>query len=260
MPFVRTGDPRAYYRLEGNDGRPVLMFAHSLGVDHGQWDAQIPELLPHFQILRYDLRGHGASDAPRGEYSIARLGRDALALADALGIGQFAFCGLSLGGMIGQWLGANAAERVTRLALANTTARFADPAPMEQRRQTVLREGMGAVADAVMGRFFTPEALASGLPAAATVRHTLLGTDPVGYAGCCAAVRDLDQIGLLRGIRAPTLVIGGTRDLSTPWAGNGEILAASIPGAKTVLLASAHLSNVECHREFSAALLDFLRD
>jgi 3-oxoadipate enol-lactonase len=259
MPFAQTAGPRTYYRLEGIDGRPVLMFAHSLGVDHGQWDAQVPELLPHFQILRYDIRGHGASDAPPGDYTMELLAHDALALADALGIRQFAFCGLSLGGMIGQWLGANAADRVTRLALANTTARFADTRPIEQRRQTVIREGMGAIAGAVMGRFFTPETLASGSPAVATIRHTLLATDPAGYAGCCAAVRDMDHTGLLRGIRAPTLVIGGDRDASTPWAGNGEVLAASIPGAKTVRLASAHLSNVECPREFSAALLDFPR-
>jgi 3-oxoadipate enol-lactonase len=259
MPFIHAPELRTYYRLEGNDGRPVVMFAHSLGVDHGQWDPQVADLLPHFQILRYDIRGHGATDAPPGDYTMARLGRDALALADALGIRRLAFCGLSLGGMIGQWLGANAADRVTHLALANTTARSTDPGAMEQRRQTVIREGMGAVAGAVMGRFFTPETLAGGWPAVATIRRTLLATDPAGYAGCAAAVRDMDHTGLLRGIRAPTLVIGGDRDLSTPWVGNGEILAASIPGAKSVRLASAHLSNVECPREFSAALLDFLR-
>jgi 3-oxoadipate enol-lactonase len=260
MPFVHTANLRTYYRLEGNGGRPVLMFAHSLGVDHGQWDPQVPEFLPHFQILRYDIRGHGATDAPPGDYTMDLLARDALALADALGIRRFAFCGLSLGGMIGQWLGANAGDRFTHLALANTSPRFADSGPMEQRRQTVIREGMGAVAGAVMGRFFTPEALASGSPAVATIRHTLLATDPVGYAGCCAAVRDMDQTGLLRRIRVPTLIIGGNRDVSTPWAGNGEVLAASILGAKTVLLAAAHLSNVECPREFSAALLDFLAE
>ena len=259
MPIAHTANLRTYYRLEGNGGRPVLMFAHSLGVDHGQWDRQVPDLVPHFQILRYDIRGHGASDAPPGEYTMDLLARDALALLDGLGLRTFAFCGLSLGGMIGQWLGACAGRRVTRLVLANTSPRFADPGPMEERRKTVLRDGIGAIAGAVMGRFFTPEMLASGAPAVATIRHTLLATDPAGYAGCCAAVRDMDQTGLLRGIRTPTLVIVGDRDVSTPWVGNGEVLAASIPGAETVRLAAGHLSNVERPREFSAALLDFLR-
>ena len=126
MPFVHTANLRTHYRLDGDGRQPVVMFAHSLGVDHGQWDPQVPDLLPHFQVLRYDIRGHGASDVTPGDYTMELLARDALALADALGVRKFAFCGLSLGGMIGQWLGANAGDRVTHLALANTSPRFAD--------------------------------------------------------------------------------------------------------------------------------------
>jgi 3-oxoadipate enol-lactonase len=258
VPFVRVDNRKLYYRLEGCDGLPVVVFAHSLGVDHGQWDPQVAGLLPHFQILRYDLRGHGASDAPPGDYTIAGLAEDTLALAGALGVGQFAFCGLSLGGMIGQWLGANAEERLTRLVLANTSPKLADPAPMEQRRVTVLREGMAAVVDAVMSRFFTPETLASGAPAVATTRRTILATGPSGYAGCCAAVRDMNHMSLLSRIQTPTLVIGGERDFSTPWAGNGEVLAAAIPGAQSILLPTAHLSNLEQPAAFTAALLRFI--
>ncbi len=258
MPFAHLAGLRAYYRLEGNGARPVLMFSHSLGVDHGLWDSQAAGLLPRFQILRYDIRGHGATEVAPGAYSVEMLARDALALADALGIRRFAFCGLSLGGMIGQWLGAHAADRLTHLVLANTTSRFADPAPLEQRRQTVLREGMRAVVDAVLGRFFTPETLAADWPVVATVRRTLLATDPAGYAGCCAAVRDLNQTELLGRIGVPTLVIGGRRDQSTPWPANGEVIAAKVPGAKTLLLPSAHLSNIECARQFTAALEEFL--
>jgi 3-oxoadipate enol-lactonase len=258
VPLVRIDRCKLYYRLEGRDGLPVVMFAHSLGVDQGQWDPQVQDLLPHFRILRYDLRGHGASDAPPGDYSIAGLAEDALALAGALGIGPFAFCGLSLGGMIGQWLGANAGERLTRLVLANTSPKLADPAPMEQRRVTVLRAGMAAVADAVMGRFFTPETLAGGGPAVATTRRTILATAPSGYAGCCAAVRDMNHMTLLGGIRTPTLVIGGERDFSTPWTGNGEVIAGAIPGAQSLLLPTAHLSNLEQPAAFTAALRRFI--
>ena len=193
----------------------------------------------------------------RGTTPWRSLGRDALALADALGIRRFAFCGLSLGGMIGQWLGANAPDRVTHLVLANTSAPSRRFGPMEQRRQVVLRDGMGAVAASVMGRFFLPESMA-GLPAAASTRRTLLATNPIGYAGCCAAVRDMDHTGLLGDIRAPALLIAGDYDQSTPWAGNGDAIAAAMPGARAVHLPTAHLSNLERPREFTAALLDFL--
>jgi pimeloyl-ACP methyl ester carboxylesterase len=118
---------------------------------------------------------------------------------------------------------------------------------------------MAAVADAVMSRFFTPETLAGGSPAAATVHHTLLRTDANGYAACCAAVRDMDHTALLASIRTPTLVIGGARDFSTPWEGNGEVLAGAIPGARSLLLPTAHLSNLERPSEFTRALLEFLK-
>jgi len=247
-----------YYRLEGREDLPALIFSHSLGVDHGQWDMQMPALLPHFRVLRYDIRGHGASDAPPGDYTIEQLARDVLAIADRAGIGRFAFCGLSLGGMIGQWLGARAADRLTHLVLAATSARLLNPSLMEDRRKTVLSGGMAAIADAVMGRFFTAETVAASVPAIASTRHTLLATNPEGYAGCCAAIRDMDQRDLLAGIGVPTLVLAGDRDVSTPWAGNGDLLAQSIAGARAVRLPAAHLLNIERPRSFTAALLEFL--
>src|SRR5215471_8754223 len=153
MPLVNAGGLRQYYRLDGRDDRPVLIFSHSLGCDHTQWDAQAAALLPHFRILRYDTRGHGATEVTSGDYSIELLARDVLALADALEIRQFAWCGLSLGGMIGQWLGAKAAGRLTALVLANTSSHFPDPSVMENRRRTVLESGMAPVEESVMGRF-----------------------------------------------------------------------------------------------------------
>ncbi len=121
MPFVTVDNTRLFYRLEGRNDRPVLVLSHSIGTDHGLWDRQTIDLLPYFQILRYDTRGLGSSEAPAGDYTMARLGLDVLAMADTLGIERFAFCGLSLGGMIGQWLGAHASDRLTHLILANTS-------------------------------------------------------------------------------------------------------------------------------------------
>jgi 3-oxoadipate enol-lactonase len=260
VPFVESGGVRLFYRLQGQDSKPVLIFSHSLGVDHGQWDHQAHQLVAHFRILRYDIRGHGASDVPSGDYTIEMLARDVLALTDQLALHRFAFCGLSLGGMIGQWLGAFAPERLTRLILANTSSRFADTAPMKARRTTVLEQGMSAVEQTVMGRFFSAEPLAENPPYVASTRRTLLSTNPVGYAGCCAAIIGMDQRALLPQIKTPTLVISGDLDISTPWAGNGEVLAASIENARALHLPAAHLSNLECPDAFNTALTDFLAD
>jgi 3-oxoadipate enol-lactonase/4-carboxymuconolactone decarboxylase len=259
LPFVQANGIKHFYHLDGRDDRPTIIFSHSLGVDHAQWDRQAADLLSSFRVLVYDIRGHGVSDASRGDYSIETLARDVLLVADALGIAQFAFCGLSLGGMIGQWLGAKAGTRLTHLVLANTTAKSTNPASMQERREKVLRGGMKTIEEMVMGRFFAPESVAANRPDVASVRRTLLATDPEGYAGCCAAVRDMDNIPILQKIETPTLVIFSDHDLSTPWTGNGEILARSIPGAKAIGLPTAHLSNIEAPRSFSGALFDFLQ-
>jgi len=222
------------------------------------WDAQAADLLPHFRVLRYDVRGHGASSAPPGDYSIAELGRDLLAIADACDVPCFAFCGLSLGGMIGQWLAVHAPERVTHLVLANTTSRLSDPQLMEARRRAVLENGMTAIEDLVMGRFFSPAVMASPSPQVSSARRTLLSTNPVGYAGCCAAIRDMDHTGLLSQIRVPTLVISGDLDVGMPWDGHAAVLTRAIEGARALRLPAAHISNIERPRSFSAALLEFL--
>ena len=257
MPFLTIGGARHYYRLDGRDDRPVVMLSHSLGQDHSMWDPQTGDLCEHFRVLRYDIRGHGASDVPAGEYTVEQLGRDALAIADGLHIEHFAFCGVSLGGMIAQWLALNAPDRITALVLANTSPR-PDATAMETRRQTVLQSGMAAVADTVMGRFFSPRLLQANPPAVAGARRVLLATDPVGYAGCCAAVRDTDFTAELRNIKPHTLVISGDLDVSLPWSGHSEVLASRIRRPRVVHLKAAHLSNLEMPRSFSAALHAFL--
>ena len=259
MPLVSAGGLRHFYRLDGNEDKPPAILVHSLGTDHSLWDRQAQDLLPHFRVLRYDVGGHGASEAPAGDYNIAMLASHTLALADHFGIERFAYCGLSLGGMIGQWLGATAPARLTRLVLANTSPKFPAPEVMETRRKAALSTGMSTFVDAALQRGFLPESLAANPPWVASMRSILLATSPIGYAGCCAAIRDLDQTGLLQNISVPTLVIGGDRDISTPWEGHGDVLANKIPGAKSVVLPTAHLSNLERPELFSQSLLDFLQ-
>jgi 3-oxoadipate enol-lactonase / 4-carboxymuconolactone decarboxylase len=258
LPFATIHGTRMFYRLQGNAGRPVLILSHSISTDHALWDPQVEGLLPYFQVLRYDTRGHGASEATAGEYSVEMLGKDILALADALQISRFAFCGLSLGGAIGQWVAAQAPERVTHLVLANTSPQFVPRANWETRIGAVLKGGMPAVVDLAMQRFFSADTLARQNPQVASIRSVFLGTDPVGYLGCCAALRDMDHGDLIKQIKAPTLVISGDRDVATPWSGHGERLAQGIPGAKAIHLAAAHLSNIERPHSFTTALLEFL--
>ena len=257
MPFANVNNLRLYYRVEGAAGSPVLVLSHSIGTDHGMWAPQMPDLLQYFQILRYDTCGHGASDAPAGEYTIEQLGRDVLGLADALHIGKFAFCGLSMGGAIGQWLAINSPDRITALVLANTSPQFGSREYWDARRKTVLENGMAAIVDLVMQRFFSPEIpRREALVSAAT--SVLLNTNSIGYAGCCSALRDVDSRGQLGRIKVPTLVIAGNKDVSTPWEGHGEVLAQKISGAKSVRLPAAHMSNLERPRSFTTALLEFL--
>lgn len=255
MPFVTSQGCRIYYRTDSAASKPSLVLVHSLGCDHGMWQPQMAALMRYFHVVRVDLRGHGASDAPATEYTIPELAADVLTVADALGLKTFAYCGLSLGGMIGQWLGAKSG-RIGKLVLANTSPRMADPTIFNARRKVVMEQGMRAVEDAVMQRFFTARGVND--PVAESVRNVLLSTNPAGYAGCCSAVRDMDHVAMLPEIRVPTLIICGTQDVSTPWAGHGMVLATNIPNALDVQLDSAHLSNIERPTGFNAALLDFL--
>ena len=258
MPFANVNGVRLFYRLEGQAGRPVVVFSHSIGTDHAMWSPQAADLLPHFQILRYDTRGHGASDAPAGEYSVEMLGRDALALADLLGIGKFAWCGLSMGGAIGQWLAINAPDRVTHLVLANTSPQFVPRSNWENRINAVKQGGMSSIVDLALQRFFSAETVFRNEPWVGSIKSVLLGTDTVGYLGCCAALRDFDAKNSLSQIRVPALVIAGDGDVSTPWEGHSEVLAREIRGAESLRLPTAHLSNLERPRSFSAALFGFL--
>jgi 3-oxoadipate enol-lactonase/4-carboxymuconolactone decarboxylase len=256
LPFAEINNTRLFYRLEGRSGLPVLVLSHSLGCDHSMWAPQMPGLLDHFQVLRYDTRGHGASEVPAGDLSLDQLGEDVLALTTRLGIATFAICGLSMGGAIGLWLATKARERLTRLVLANSSAKFGTPDLWNARRKAVLEGGMQAIVDATMQRFFSPKMQDSAC--AQSTRAVLLGTDPRGYTACCAALRDADNRTILGGVSVPALVIGSDNDPSTPWAEHGAVLAREIPGAKALRLETAHLSNLEQPRAFTAGVLDFL--
>lgn len=256
MPFVTHAGARLYWRSDGDPSLPPLVLVNSLGTDHALWDPVLPRLAEHFRVIRMDKRGHGASDAPPGEYTIEGLARDVLAVADAAGVPVFDYCGISIGGMIGQWLGIHAGHRLRRLVLCNTSGRI-DPAPQVDRIAKVKAGGMAAVVDLVLGRFFTERFRERGTAHLHSVRSTLLALDPVGYAGCCAAVRDHDLLARLPQVAVPTTVVVGRHDVSTPPA-MGEAIAAAIPGARLVRLDCAHITHSEDPSAFLAMLFDAL--
>lgn len=257
MPFADVDGLRIHHELDGPAAGPVLVLSSSLGTDHRLWTPQLPALAERFRVLRYDMRGHGTSSVPPGPWDVAALGRDVLGLLDRLAIREVSFCGLSLGGMIGMWLGVNAPERIHRLVLANTAARIGPPATWDARIAAVEQGGLVAVADGVLGRWFTPGFRAAQPGEVERARGMLLATPPAGYAAACGAIRDMDQRSAVAGIRAPTLVIAGASDEATPPA-DGRFLAERIPGARYVELAAAHLSNVEAAEPFTRAVVRFL--
>ena len=248
------------YRLDGPQGAPVLVLSNSLGTDLGMWDAQIPAFTEHFQVLRYDTRGHGQSLVSEGPYSIEQLGRDVLALMDALHIERAHFCGLSMGGLIGQWLGIHAGERLNKLVVCNTAAKIGEPSVWNPRIEMVLRDGPAAMAglrDASIARWFTADYAQAHPEQVKRITDMLAATSPQGYAANCAAVRDADFRDQLAAIKVPTLVIAGTEDAVTPPSGS-HFIQEQVAGAQYAEFHAAHLSNVQAGDAFSQRVLAFL--
>ena len=246
------------HRIEGPEGAPVLVMASSLGTTLEMWDAQAPALRERFRLVRYDHRGHGGSPVPPGPYAMDDLGRDVLALMDRLGVERFSFCGLSIGGMVGMWLGSEAPERVERLVLLCTAARFDPPDAWESRAKSVRAGGVDAVADAVLERWFTPAFREERPEVLEWAGEMLRSSPPEGYAGCCEAIRDADLRPRLGAISAPALVIAGSDDPAAP-VEKAEVIRSGIPGSRlAVIERAAHIANVERPDEVTGEILDHL--
>ncbi len=260
MPSIPIAGGTLNYRVDGPAEAPPLLLSNSLGTTLAMWDRQIPALAKHFRVIRYDSRGHGQSSVTPGPYSIELLGRDAVAILDELDIQRVRYCGLSMGGMVGQWLLANAPERLERVVLCNTTGKYAGPFDLWNNRiQTVLAQGMAPILEGVLERWFTAGFRQAHSEALEPLRRDLLALDPRGYAACTAAVRDVDTLKDLGRANAPTLVVIGRHDPATTPA-QGQAIAAAIPGARSVTLESSHLSNIEAEADFNAAVMAFLTE
>ncbi len=246
--------------VEGPADAPAVVLSNSLGSTLGMWDRQMAALTPHFRVIRYDLRGHGASPVPPGPYDIADLGADVLALLDGLGVDRAHVGGISIGGQIGMWLAANAPDRVDRLILCCTSPRFEPPEAWAARAATVRAEGTASIADAVVARWFTP-AFAAEFPGLVREMRDMIANTPAdGYAACCGVVERTDLRPSLTSIQAPTLVIAGAEDPAAP-PEQAERIAGAVPCSRVAVVEhAAHLANVERSREVNALILEHLLD
>ncbi len=259
MPFIDLEAVRLHYRFDGPADAPVLVLSNSLGTDLSMWDGQILSFAKHFRVLRYDSRGHGASAAPPGPYSIKTLAEDVVRLLDRLAISKVHFCGLSMGGMVGMWFGTHASQRIHKLVLCSTAPQIAPAEIWDTRIQAVRTGGMAAIADGVLARWLTDSFRQRTPQKVEAVRQMLLRTSADGYVASCAAVRDMDQRSAISSVPVPTLVIAGTHDMATP-PEQGRFVAEQIKGARYVELPAAHLSNIELAERFNEEVLQFLTE
>jgi len=234
------------------------MLSNSLGTTLHMWDPQVKALTPHFRLLRYDRRGHGQSGVPAGPYNMEMLGRDVLAILDALKIDKVNWCGLSMGGMVGMWLGANAPQRIDRLILSNTSAYMPNKDIWTDRINTVREKGLAAIMQGNMERWFTKDFRDREPKKVQWVADMFMTTKPEGYIACGEAVRDMDHREIIKSITAPTLVIAGRDDPATTVEA-AEFIRDRIPGASMTVLEAAHIANVECADEYTKTVLGFLQ-
>ena len=258
MPNIDLENVSLHYEFDGLGDQPVLLLSNSLGANLDMWSEQVEAFSKHFRVLRYDTRGQGRSSAPMGPYSIDQLGEDVLALLDALSLERVYFCGISMGGLIGQWLGVQAPHRLHKLVLSNTAAKIGAEANWNQRIATVEATGFEPIVASVLKGWFTEVFHRDHPEAVAQMERILRANNPDGYSASCAAVRDADLRDAVHTVATPTLVVFSTEDPSTT-AEDAYFLLKHIEGSQPLQLSAAHISNIEASRDFTQGVLRFLR-
>lgn len=258
MNEVEVGNARLAYRVDGPPNAPALVFSNSLGLDWDMWQPQVNALGKQFSLLRYDSRGHGRSTVSPGPYTIETLGRDLVAILDHAGVESACVVGLSLGGVVAQWLAANHPERLERVVLANTGSRIGTAASWEDRIARVRAGGMQSIREMVVGRFLSVPFRQRRPDIEEQISAMLVATNPEGYIATCEALLEADMRAGMSEIRAPTLILAGALDESTPPALSEELHSAISSSELVTIPESAHLSNVEAAEVFNANVLRFL--
>ncbi|MFK7981135.1 MAG: 3-oxoadipate enol-lactonase [Saprospiraceae bacterium] len=246
-----------HFKIEGTPNSPVLVFSNSLGTDMRMWDKVVPLLLPYFRIVRYDTRGLGRSEVTPEPYSIAQLGQDVIHLLDQLGLEKVHFCGLSMGGQIGQWLGINHPQRFNKLILCNTAAHIGTDKGWNDRIGLIKKEGLHSIWGGTQKVWFREVFIKNNPAPIADLEMMFLKNEVMGYANCCAAVRDADFRKNLGKIETETLVITGNEDPATTVA-DAEFMVKNIPNATLSVLPARHIPSIEQPELFANTLINFL--
>jgi 3-oxoadipate enol-lactonase len=257
MPTAESNGVRLHYEISGRADAPTLVLVNSLGSDMHMWDKALPVFEERFRVLRSDTRGHGQSEVASESFMIEQLGRDVLNLMDEVHAERASICGVSLGGLVGLWLGIHAPDRVDRLILANTAAKIGSKEIWEQRFETVNAIGMAVLATETLERWFTPDYRNKHPEEMEKIRRMIAATDPQGYTVCCAVLRDTDLREDAAHVKAASLVITGTHDPATPPA-DGRALHEAIQHSRYVELNASHMSAWECADEFAGAVMEHL--
>ena len=256
--IIKVNGVDVAYRFDGSRDGPVLLVANSLMANGSMWDWNVPAFADRYRVLRYDKRGHGSSGLSAGPYSIAQLADDAIGLLDALGIAKAHFMGLSIGGMIGQQLGARFPERIYSLSLCNTASEMPPRSLWEERFEIARTQGIAGLVDGTIKRWFTAPFIERAPKDIEKVRQMILGTNVDGYMACGSAVRDMAQSTMLLKIKTPTLVLSGRYDPACT-VEQGIVLHRLIDGSKMVVLEdAAHLSNIEQAVAFNRTVREFI--
>ncbi|TCB81491.1 3-oxoadipate enol-lactonase [Acinetobacter sp. ANC 4173] len=258
MPILTTPDVQLHYQTFGDAANPALVFSNSLGTNYGMWQQQFNALKEQFFVVCYDTRGHGASSTPQGPYSLQQLGEDVIHLLDHLNIQQAAFCGISMGGLTGQWLAIHYPERFSHVVVCNTAAKIGQEQAWLDRAALVRSQGLQSIADTAASRWFTDPFIQSNAATVATLSNDLGAGSPEGYVSCCEALAKADVREQLKTITVPVLIIAGRQDPVTTVA-DAEFMQSQIPKSQLVEINASHISNVEQPTAFNQNLMNFLQ-
>lgn len=257
MPTFNSNGAQINYQTFGNVTKPAIIFSNSLGTNYGMWQPQINHFQNDFFVICYDTRGHGASSAPKGPYTLEQLGQDVVNLLDHLDIEKTVFCGISMGGLTGQWLAIHKAKHFNKVIVCNTAAKIGQEQAWNERAALVREQGLQPIASTAAGRWFTEKFIQDNAAEVEKLQNSLAAGSAEGYASCCEALAKADLRKQLKDIAVPVLVVAGQQDPVTTVA-DGQFMVNQIKNSALFEINASHISNIECPDEFNQAVQQFI--